>query len=164
MIEIPLKLQGKMNSSGLLKLNLISIIVKGDCLLDVNVQCAQGSYLPKSPGSPNCVEGGGDTPLCCIHLQVVNSPQSASLGDAVETSLPRTRRQMLLTIVCGLFKVNTVPSDILVKTVYKRSEKLCNLVFRLQRCSWLGSSFGARKCLLSSGINGWYMNLLDFFP
>ena len=96
MIEIPLKLQGKMNSSGLFKLNLISIIVKGDCLLDVNVQCAQGSYLPKSPGSPNCVEGGGDTPLCCIHLQVVTSPQSASLGDAVETSLPRTKRQMFI--------------------------------------------------------------------
>ena len=47
-------------------------------------------------GAPTVWRGGGDTPLCCIHWQVVNSPQRTSLGDAVETSLPLTKRQMLI--------------------------------------------------------------------
>ena len=96
MIEIPLKLRGKNNLNGLLKLNLISIIEKGNCLLDMYVQCARGSFLPKSPGHPNSVGMGRwwQPPGVVSTSSGVNPPQSASLGDAVETRLPRAKRQI----------------------------------------------------------------------
>ena len=40
----------------------ISMIEKGNCRLDIYVRCAQGSFLPKSPGAPTLGAWGGGGP------------------------------------------------------------------------------------------------------